>query len=722
MKYFSKVHAQSAQNYDTTFYIVFDEENRDHKLTKEILSSNNQYKEFAEKKENKRKDIYVDYAVYSTDSEVNNAMQNEEFEEIINSEKAKFLSQSEIAMRKKAEKSKPKKKSRNKVNPVVALLAFFAVLGIGIGSFAAGRNSNRQQTVEEQALTNVSEDGMIIPLQDAISADTDTITVSIDRSYSAAPTEDLQLKGVIENGEAKITLPEFDKSDFFTHVAGYTWGFSTDPNGKKIQYYGGNTYSFKEDTKLYRVLVKYGGGSGTKEDPYLINYFDQLELIGEEKARGYFKQTEDIYFPEYALHKPIDTINELKSDPDSEVFMYDGGNFKISNITSPLFGQVSGAVIKNVNIVNSHISSPEYKDMGFIVCNAYNYSYTSEDGKKYTTGDTVIDHCSVVDSSIYAEFVDSLAAEEESVEEETTTEETVEVVAPDVIEYDEKGHVIEQKVIEKEPTKKAEYCIGALSGVGADIRNCYVCNFTFQSNLEDYFLYVGGISGKPTNVNDSAVCGFTANGKIFNVGGVAGNCSGSRMYDANGKEIAEYYGGNIKCCAVRNLNFASEVSCGGIVGEGGTNVKNAVISNSYCKGAIFYCGVYDNNGQLSKAGSVGGVIGIDGKSKFGHKISNTVTPADLDVIGSKINSKYDDSVRLAPDYAYFQDNIKLVINANTVDPDDPKEIYTGDFMFSTPDVFGESENGSLAYPSSIDDILTRIATELVEEEYNYGNN
>jgi len=338
-----------------------------------------------------------------------------------------------------------------------------------MGSFVAGKNFNRQVAAEQTVVENVSEDGMIIPMQDSIEENSDTITISIDRSYSATPTEDLQLKGEIENGEAKITLPEFDRTDFFTHVVGYTWGFTSDPEGKKIQYYGGKTYSFKEDTKLYRVLVKYGGGSGTKEDPYLINYYDQLELIGEEKARGYFKQTEDLVFPEYATHTPIDTINELKSDPDSEIFMYDGGNFKIQNLTSPLFGQVSGAVIKNVNISNSHISSPEYKDMGFIVCNAYNYSYKTDD-KTYTTGDTVIDHCSVVDSSIYAEYEDSLAEEETYVEEEEPTEESVEVIAPDIIEYDEKGEVIEEKVIEKEPTKKADYCIGGISGVGADIK------------------------------------------------------------------------------------------------------------------------------------------------------------------------------------------------------------------------------------------------------------
>ena len=44
----------------------------------------------------------------------------------------------------------------------------------------------------------------------------------------------------------------------------------------------------------------------------LIDYYDQLELMGKERARGYFRQTEDISFPEYAEHKPINTVNRLK--------------------------------------------------------------------------------------------------------------------------------------------------------------------------------------------------------------------------------------------------------------------------------------------------------------------------------------------------------------------------------------------------------------------------
>ena len=163
----------------------------------------------------------------------------------------------------------------------------------------------RSSAAVEQTITMVeapNEDGMLIPEQNPVGENADQITITIDRSYAAVPTEDLQIKGAVVKGQAEITLPEFDRTDFFTHVRGYTWGFSTDPDAEKIDYYGGQTYNFSKDTKLYRVLVKYGGGSGTKDDPYLINYYDQLELMSEEKARGYFRQTEDIVFPDWENH------------------------------------------------------------------------------------------------------------------------------------------------------------------------------------------------------------------------------------------------------------------------------------------------------------------------------------------------------------------------------------------------------------------------------------
>lgn len=704
MNYFCSVHIQSKKDAEKSFFIVLNNEKDTDKelpnLTKEILLENNSYKEFIT--QYKPKLVFADYRVYSTDSEIYASTQDDVFEHLIQSGQATCIGQSEINVDCAKDKhSGRRKKKKSSLVLKVGIVGGAVVLGVS--AFGLGNTLGKSQVVSTEKISTentITDDGMIIPVQAEISPDAEQITISVDRSYSAVPTEDLQLKGEVIDGSAQITLPEFDKTDFFTHVSGYTWGFTTDPDGKKIEYYGGNTYSFSENIKLYRVLVKYGGGSGTKEDPYLIDYFDQLELMGEEKARGYFKQTEDIVFPEWASHKPIDTVNELKSDPQSEYFEYDGNGYAIQNLDNPLFGTVSGAVIKNVNIQNSFINTIEFKDYGFIACKAYNYRYETGNGKTYETGETLIQHCSVSHSAIYAEIP----------KEETTENVQIvtapAVVPPDLVEYDEDGNVIEPENIEA--AKNGEYAIGAITGLGGQIENCYVTDFGVSASLSDYFLYVGGISGKPANVFNSVVYNFSAQGNIFNAGGIAGSCGGSRMYNPTGKELPDYYGGNIQGCAARKIVITTESSAGGIAGESSTDAENAVISNCYANELTLVSGIFEDN-KMIKTGYCGGIIGSDGKEKNGHKIMNTVSTADFSVIGNKKFSDYDETIRLAPDYAFYQENILTVINKNTISPDNPKEIYTGNFIFDIT-LFGD-ENGGLAFPSEISDLFEKVYVE-----------
>ena len=456
---------------------------------------------------------------------------------------------------------------------------------------------------------------------------------------------------------------------------------------------------------LHRIRMNHGG-SGTKDDPYRIDYFDQLELMSEEKARGYFRQTADISFPVWASHTPIRTVNELKADPDFEHFEYDGGGYLIENLDAPLFETVSGAVIKNVNIRNSSIVSDAYKDYGFLVCTAYNYHYLAEDEQVYETGETVIEHCSVSHSSITVKLPKPEAEEEQS----AVT--TMEVVPPDVIEYDEDGNIIEPEEEPVEPTKHAEHCIGAITGIGGQIDGCYVTDFGIFAELPDYYLYCGGISGKPAAVTDSAVYYYSAQGNIFNAGGIAGSAAGARAYDAKGREMPNCYGGSIQGCLARKIILKTEKAAGGIAAEGTTDAEGVAISNCYCNELDFSCGEFKDAERVEciKAGTVGGIIAVDGSGHNGHSIMNCVSHADFKVIGQKSKSLYDDTVRLAPAYAYYQENILTVLNKNTVSPLNPKEIYTGSFMFGENGVFGDDQ-GSLAYPEKISDLLVKTIAE-----------
>lgn len=710
MNYFCSVHLQSKKDEERTIYIVIESEGTENPLlTKQVLLANNQYQEFVQKYRPKL--VLAEYTVYATEQEVYASLQDDVFAALIADEKAEKIGQSEITVDCVKDKVSGRKRKK-KISPLMAAsvcggVLVVGVFGYGIGNVKGKSTAQVSNMMQDDDTRLTDENGMIIPEQNAIAEDAEQITISIDRSYSAVPTEDLQLKGEVVDGVAYITLPEFDKTDFFTHVPGYTWGFTTDPEGDKIEYYGGTSYAFSKDTKLYRVLVKYGGGSGTKDDPYLINYYDQLELMSEEKARGYFKQTADIVFPDYAAHSPIDTVNELKSDPNAEYFAYDGGGFLIQNLNSPLFGKISGAVIENVNIIDSAIDTTAYQNYGFIACEAYNYRYAAENGSTYETGETLIRNCTVSNSFIRIAYPES--------ETETEMVITAEVVVPpDLIEYDEEGNVISDPTepVSITPTKSGEYAIGAVTGLGGQIEGCYVTNFEVYTALEDYFLYVGGISGKPANVTECTVFSFSASGKIFNAGGIAGSVGGARLYNAQGRELPDFYGGNIQGCAVRKLSLETEIAAGGIAGESSTDAETALISNCYAMEVAMKSGIYDADGNLQKAGACGGVIGTDGNEKNGHTVINTVSPAEFSVIGANRVSVYDETVRQAPAYAFYQENILSVLNCNTVNPNNPKEIYTGNFGFDAA-LFGD-ENGSLPFPETITGLFEK--TVIVEEE------
>ncbi|MBR3631447.1 MAG: hypothetical protein IKN55_13390 [Oscillospiraceae bacterium] len=292
------------------------------------------------------------------------------------------------------------------------------------------------------------------------------------------------------------------------------------------------------------------------------------------------------------------------------------------------------------------------------------------------------------------------------------------VVPPDVVEYDEDGNIIEptEPAAPPEPTKRGEYAIGAITGLGGKIEDCYVTDFGIFAYLEDYILYAGGISGKPAGVVNSCVYYYSAQGNIFNAGGIAGSAGGARHYNALGRELPGSYCGSIQGCAARNIILQSEVSGGGIAGEAATDAEGAMISNCYANELNFSVGVYEDEERqtLLKAGQVGGIIGTDGKEQHGHTVTGCVSSVDFPVIGGKSVSAYDDTVRLAPAYAFYQENILSVINRNSVYPDDPKEIFTGSFRFGNAAVFGD-DTGALPYPETIEDLFEKTRTE-----ENYG--
>ncbi len=722
MKYFSDVRIESKKQKKRIF-CVLDAPTNDAipEFTQNELRANNQYKLF--EYENKPKIVDVVYSVYATESEVAANTQDEVFAQLIDDDEAKFIASGEFTLDVRNKVVRNTKKSN--FNLKLALLVGIPI--VAVGGIYFGIKYGYQKLAENMAADNgivdnteQSVDGMMIPvIENEHDPDAEQITISIDRSYSAIPTEDLILKGDVDSksGVAEITLPKFDEEDFFSHVPGYTYGFSTVQDSDRIEFYGGQTYKFDKDTKLYRVLVKYGGGSGTKEDPYLINYYDQLELLAEEKARGYFRQTCDIEFPEWALHTSIDTINEMKEkDPDKERFEYDGGGYAIRGLTTPLFGKVSGALISNVNIQDVSILNPAYKNYGILVCESYNYQFEGANKKKFETGETIIRNCTVARASINVNYPSTIDSE---VTAEVVT--VHEVIAPEALEYDDKGNPITTAPTSApKPTHSADFAIGAISGLGGQIENCYVEDFTVSCDIGTYFAYVGGISGKPASVTDSAVNNINLSGHIFSCGGIAGSAAGAKKYGTNGEALQEGYGGNIQGCAVITASMDSEISCGGIVGEGSAKTANRLITNCYACGLTMSSGT-KADGAIVNAGYLGGIIGSDGQEFNGHTVINCVSPADYKIIGNATKSKFDKSNRLAPPYAFLQETILSVLNLNSVSPDNPDLIYTGEFISDDKLMYNKegnriTEEGTFAYPAKIKDLIDRTK-EPAKEDY-----
>ena len=99
------------------------------------------------------------------------------------------------------------------------------------------------------------------------------ITVTIDRSYLGKAA--LKEKVAINlRGEAMYTPPQINnRNDPYNYAPGCTYGWTTKKTTGEfgnIEYFGGEEYALTKDVTLYRVLAEYGGGKGTKDEPYLI--------------------------------------------------------------------------------------------------------------------------------------------------------------------------------------------------------------------------------------------------------------------------------------------------------------------------------------------------------------------------------------------------------------------------------------------------------------------
>lgn len=375
------------------------------------------------------------------------------------------------------------------------------------------------------------------------------ITVTIDRSYLNKSAETYKLP-LDMTGAALLKLPKVDdKNDIYNHVEGCTYGYSdirqTGEFGT-IKYFGDTEYKFTKNTTLYRVLNEYGGGEGTRTNPYIISYYDQLLRLSEQKASGYFVQTADIKFPANIDRKPIDTktISRGYENKSYDFFVYDGGYHTISNLkgNGGLFGNIAGSTIKNIVIEGANITAGDYKNIGVLCNEISSYSFKSVDGARdYATGNSKIQNCTVKNSKIDGENAVN---------------------------------------------------IGGICGYGGMISDCYASEVSISGGE-----VVGGIVGNACSVTGSLANGITTSGANRSAGGIAGTAYGTKIYD-NGAAY-HYSGGNIIGCGVRLFTSKSENS-GGIVGEATAHTSSAYIKSCYV--ANIYLNGKNNGGIVGADG------------------------------------------------------------------------------------------------------------------------
>lgn len=372
------------------------------------------------------------------------------------------------------------------------------------------------------------------------------ITVTIDRGY-LDKSADVYRVPLDMTGAAVLKLPKVDdKSDMYNHVAGCTYGYSDRQQTGEfgtIKYFGDTEYKFNSDITLYRVLNEYGGGAGTRENPYIISYCDQLLRLSEQKASGYFVQTADIKFPSDVKRKPIDTkmISRGYENKSYDFFVYDGGGHTIKGLTGTggLFGNISGATIKNVVIDGANISAGDYDNVGILCNEISSYSFDGADGARdYATGNSKIQNCTVKNSKLDGENAVN---------------------------------------------------VGGVCGYGGVISDCLASEIAIGGGDN-----VGGIVGNACTVTGSLANGITTSGEIKSAGGIAGTAYGAKIYDTD-----DYYysGGHIIGCGVRTFVSYAENS-GGIVGTATARTGSAYIKSCYTAN-IYLNGKY--NGGIAGA-------------------------------------------------------------------------------------------------------------------------
>lgn len=238
-------------------------------------------------------------------------------------------------------------------------------------------------------------------------------------------------------------------------------------------------------------------GSGTKDDPYLINSAEDFAAITWQNSSGYFKLTDNI-----TVTKPCDDTFKGTFDGDGHTVTL---TLNVTSGNAGLFAKTgSGAVIKNV-IVDATVTSSVY---------SYTSQYYGVAGLVgYVDGKTTIDHCGVTGTVKGTSTSSSYAA-----------------------------------------------YIGGLIGVISDkceITNSYV-SATVENANKNKDSYTGGFLGRTSGTYTLSVTDCYASGDVTAAGGRAGGFTGYVYCSNSNRRTYEncYAAGTVTASAGNGFGFA----------------------------------------------------------------------------------------------------------------------------------------------------------------------
>lgn len=398
---------------------------------------------------------------------------------------------------------------------------------------------------------------------------------------------------------------------------------------------------YDEDVNVYADFSKPFEGTGTQEDPYLINDLNDLKTLQENVNNGvtfegkYFLQKAD-------LDMSGITWTPIGYDLDhSFAGSYDGGGNKISNMFARgesyagLFGRIiGGGVLKDIHIINANVKATISDD------NTLNKSFV---GAIAGSCEASILNCSVEGSTLTGlTNVGGLTGKTDG----------------KLVDGKPSASISDCTVTDTTILATGNFDNAYAAGISGSTLNCAVERCAFEGSVTGYGRYVAGIVAQA--FNDISQC--CVNGDIRSI-----RKDSSSNIDANavGGIAATYTVGTISDCYVKGDITGGRDNTGGIVGK---LSSNATVKDCYILGNVSGAGTNAGGIVGSAESSYGNALAakVSGNAFLGKKVALSSDNKADRITGSN-SAKY--PAELKDNYAYEGAALEISGTAKTVTAD-----------------------------------------------------